>query len=69
MHAKIEELSAKAWTDVLNDPDRYRDTTTKLYDQRFAELIIKECLHVMGKYNSVVYAGDGIKEHFGVGNE
>ncbi len=67
MNQKIKELIEQAkFREEYYPGGSTVEYRTYINQEKFAELIIQECLHVMGKYNSVVYAGDGIKEHFGI---
>ena len=36
------------------------------YNEKFAELIVKECAEVASNYNGAHYVGTAIEEHFGV---
>lgn len=66
MNEKIKEIKDKAWDYAVNSDDRYSKPTTELFDEKFSELIIKECIKEISKYNVISFAIDGLKEHFGV---
>jgi len=64
MNERIQELAEQAKVHVLaridEDDSDWDDQHTVLYNQKFAELIIRECA-------TLAYDGpNGILEHFGV---
>jgi len=62
----LKEIKDKAWDYAVNSDDRYSHPTTQLFDEKFSELIIKECIKEISKYNVISFAIDGLKEHFGI---
>ena len=73
MNERFKELAlqAKEETDALYaklTPQEFKDT----YNQKFAELIVRECAGVCEDYRGTEWGkaaeciGDSIKEHFGV---
>ena len=74
MNERIQELSTEAW-DYADKHDRKYDNHGWLYRDKFAELILKECLILfeeakVNQEDDVDYgleeAKNIIKEHFGV---
>ena len=84
MNERVKELREQAWTMVSDEQQAHgelyetRDRWDR-YDQKFAELIVRECIEVCGSvaavkegYNDAAVAdtaylcGDQIKEHFGI---
>jgi hypothetical protein len=67
MNERIKELAEQAWDDTeekfgsfFDDGGEIDYTFLHVYDQKFAELIVKECA-------TLAYDGPrGILEHFGV---
>ncbi len=68
MNERIKELMPKPWTFPYPDRELY----TKEQFEKFAELIVKECVRVGDKVfradHSVVpiFPATAIKEHFGI---
>jgi hypothetical protein len=89
MNQRIRELAEQAWDDTkekfgsfVDDGGEVDFTFLHAYDQKFAELIIQECVEVCAGiaavragYNDVNgrdtadSCGDTIKEYFGVEHE
>ena len=79
MNERIKELSKQAWESITVQ-DALADEAFEKFDQKFAELIVRECaeLSVNSQYTNtkseyyegfneaLIYAGNKIKEHFGV---
>lgn len=72
MNERIKELSKQAWESITVQ-DALADEAFEKFDQKFAELIVKECV----RYFNEDYQRDfdtlwredlskGIKKHFGV---
>lgn len=71
MNERIKELAEQAGArtkDVCYGHGEYHDEFQLINDdiEKFAELIIKECVGVANNYYSPYYIGDKIKKHFGV---
>lgn len=74
MNTKIEELRLLAEGQVtsnLEDPSRLQDWyMNQLIQQKFAELIINECIRVadsqMDSHVNAVNVAPAIKKHFGI---
>jgi hypothetical protein len=69
MNERIRELARQAWDYAEeNNPEPYRD----MYDlcfEKFAELVVAECMQVAKKYQNRggnCYVDKMINEHFGV---
>ena len=62
MNERIKQLLAQAHTDSNDIKD------TNWIANRFAELIVRECMRVVEDYymDPCSYADEAIKEHFGV---
>lgn len=66
MNTRIKELAEQASLYAASDNSSMSfDVWKKRYTEKFAELIIKECVDVTFDYD-VEEAGEVIKEHFGV---
>ena len=70
INEKFKELYSEAAAYAFDQrfiasPDGPRELMDVI-NEKFAELIVKECVREMGKYNVVSFAIDGVKEHFGV---
>ena len=64
MNERIKELAKQAYEDVIKNTPSFL-VTKEMYEQKFAELIVRECLDI--GYNHKAYALMGeIMEHFGV---
>jgi len=61
-NSRIQELMPKPWTFPYPDRELY----TKEQLEKFAELIVKECIKEMGRYEFIDVAMREVKEHFGV---
>jgi hypothetical protein len=62
MNQRIQELAEQAGFNISNDPIDGQDFNYEI--EKFAELIVKECVGLLGPAHSVMT--DPIKEHFGV---
>lgn len=67
MNERIRELKQQAidYVDSVDDGlgiEHYRE----LVDQKFAELIVRECVFISRTSANGFSAGDRMKEHFGV---
>ena len=78
MNERIRKLAEQAWIDTKEEFDSIVDdggsinfTFAHAYDQKFAELIVKECLEICKEKEQANLYGvreveNAIKEHFGV---
>lgn len=73
MNERIKELSKQAWDYVLESDNRYTKTSTQLFDEKFAELIVRECamfvvVELEGQVGSRIAdaTANRLEEHFGV---
>ena len=70
MNERIKQLESLAWGQVNRTNGLVR---TEDFNQKFAELIVKECIDIAYKYDEPKLSGPGmiignrIEEHFGVG--
>jgi hypothetical protein len=67
MNERIRELYEQARLQAKSidadlDPQGWMD----LYHKKFAELIVRECVKEMGRYEFIDVAMREVKEHFGV---
>jgi len=70
MNNRIRELAKQAYEDVIKNTPSFL-VTKELYEQKFAELIVRECAVVAhntaeGETTYGWMVGNKIKEHFGV---
>tara|TARA_B110000977_G_scaffold99468_1_gene130620 strand:+ start:449 stop:682 length:234 start_codon:yes stop_codon:yes gene_type:complete len=75
MNKRIRELAIEA-TLIVAEPNGFDPTRLSMSQQRFAELIVRECLNQCynrgmndGLYAGQLQAASYIEEHFGVENE
>ena len=72
MNERIKELALQAMTYVTHNPKANKLNSGDMFDEKFAELIVRECVGVCEEYHGTAgdqaaqYIGQGIKEHFGV---
>ena len=75
MNEKIKELALQAMTYVTHNPKANKLNSGDMFDEKFAELIVRECIDIAGKEDFDVMMKEGypcsqtakkIKEHFGV---
>ena len=68
MNERIKELALQAMTYVTHNPKANKLNSGDMFDEKFAELIVKECAGVADHSNvtgkSII--GERIKQHFGV---
>ena len=67
MNERIRELAKQAYEDVIKNTPSFL-VTKELYEQKFAELIVLECIQAVknvGGYNED-YHMNAIKKYFGV---
>ena len=68
MNERIKQLAKQAYEDVIRNTPSFL-VTKEMYEQKFAELIVKECAWLVDENDiSLPYGTFGklIKEHFGV---
>ena len=74
MNKRIKELSKQAWESITVQ-DALADEAFDQFDQKFAELIVRECIEQASISNghgnnqwdkALTFAAKNIKEHFGV---
>ena len=62
MNKRIKSLIEQATTEVYSGPGEIME-----FDQeKFAELLIRECARVASDYDGAHYVGTAIEQHFGV---
>ena len=74
MNERIKELALQAMTYVTHNPKANKRNSGDMFDEKFAELIVRECLDIAQDRaafdgfppNDVNHIIDEIKEHFGV---
>lgn len=73
MNKRIQELRFQAWDYVASCDDQYSKSATDLFEEKFAELIVRECLDILDDEDdgstdtkSVRIAAYCIKKNFGV---
>ena len=73
MNERIKELALQAMTYVTHNPKANKLNSGDMFDEKFAELIVKECLDQCYNrgMNDELYAGqlraaEYIEQHFGV---
>ena len=74
MNERIKELALQAMTYVTHNPKANKLNSGDMFDEKFAELIVKECVGILEPKSR--YMGEGpevlkdkirqIKQHFGV---
>ena len=67
MNERIKELAKQAYEDVIKNTPSFL-VTKELYEQKFAELIVKEMLQTCEDHPAWTgrMIGEKIKQHFGV---
>ena len=64
MNERIKKLADEAWQYADNNS---RDNTHGwLYRDKFAELIVRECISTLDKDDGATHHGELLLEHFGV---
>ena len=74
MNEKIKELALQAMTYVTHNPNANKLNSGDMFDEKFAELIVRECIDIAQDRanfpgfppNDVNDIIDEIREHFGV---
>jgi hypothetical protein len=66
MNERIRELAKKAYEDVIANTPSFL-VTKEMYEEKFAELIVQECVGIADEYDGVGSTiVSRIKQHFGV---
>jgi hypothetical protein len=67
MNKRIQKLAKQAYEDVISDTPSFL-VTKEMYEQKFAELIVRECAKLANEETSLPYNSysEKIKKHFGV---
>ena len=65
MNERIKELALQAMTYVTHNPKANKLNSGDMFDEKFAELIVRECAEIADKAEPYK-ASDLIKQHFGV---
>ena len=68
MNERIKELmeQARHWAHFEGLEQNPRSSPDILFEQKFAELIVKECAEVASDYDGAHYVGTAIEKHFGL---
>jgi len=68
MNERIKELAKQAYEDVIENTPSFL-VTKELYEQKFAELIVKQTMQVVANQlpsNQYLDVADAVLKHFGV---
>ena len=65
MNERIQELKKQA-SAYASTKSKEAEEWRWIYEEKFAELLIKECAEVAEDYDGAHYVGTAIKQHFGV---
>ena len=65
MNERIKELALEAMTYVTHNPKANKLNSGDMFDEKFAELIVRKCAEIADKAEPYK-ASDLIKQHFGV---
>lgn len=63
MNERIKEIAEQAHEYVASSNAR---DLRKVFEKKFAELIIRECAQVASDYDGAHYVGTAIETHFGI---
>ena len=68
MNERIKELAEQAMTYVTHNPKANKLNSGDMFDEKFAELIVRECIRIVNVNGSNLEAQivADMKEHFGV---
>ena len=69
MNEKIKELALQAMTYVTHNPKANKLNSGDMFDEKFAELIVRECVEINKQelaFNAFERLMNKYKEHFGV---
>ena len=65
MNERIQELKKQA-SSYASTKSKEAEEWRWIYEEKFAELIVRECAEVAEDYDGAHYVGTAIKQHFGV---
>ena len=65
MNERIQELKKQAST-YASTKSKEAEEWRWIYEEKFAELIVRECAEVAEDYDGAHYVGTAIKQHLGV---
>ena len=65
MNERIQELKKQA-SAYASTKSKEAEEWRWIYEEKFAELIVRECAEVAEDYDGAHYVGTAIKQHFGV---
>jgi len=67
MNERIKQLAQKAYADVIKNTPSFL-VTKELYEQKFAELIVRECgrVYIQNQQDGVMTLTQDLLQHFGV---
>ena len=67
MNERIKELALQAMTYVTHNPKANKLNSGDMFDEKFAELIVRECVSIADEYDGVGSTiVSRIRKHFGV---
>lgn len=69
MNERIKQLALQAMTYVTHNPKANKLNSGDMFDEKFAELIVRECARVYWNIDDGEIHGEyvkALKEHFGV---
>ena len=72
MNERIKELALQAMTYVTHNPKANKRNSGDMFDEKFAQLIVRECSNIAEQYDAPKMSGPGmisagrIESHFGV---
>ena len=71
MNERIKELALQAMTYVTHNPKANKLNSGDMFDEKFAELIVRECARVADQWvndedNGHNLVSDRLRQHFGV---
>ena len=67
MNERIKELALQAMTYVTHNPKANKLNSGDMFDEKFAQLIVRECLDIADEYDGVGSTiVSRIEKHFGV---
>ena len=65
MNERIQELKKQA-SSYASTKSKEAEEWRWIYEEKFAELIVRECAEVAEDYDGAHYVGTAIKQHLGV---
>ena len=67
MNQRIQEFAAQCWQEVIMDFDYSCSRSERIFNrEKFAQLIVKECLSFIEHDSAFEGTAAQIKEHFGI---